>query len=306
MEHSTFSSLSSVDSRADYSGSRHHVMARGGSRRAIFDGAESRAGFLQLLRDLEPRFGVRVHGYALMGNHYHLLVSSHRGKLSAALQHVNGVHARRFNQRVQQDGPLFRGRFASRLVEDERYWVHLLAYVHLNPFKDGFAHDVSRLPWTSHERYLGRRPAGFVHVEEHLALLHGVDGYRYLIEAASGEDVPEPEGFSSAVARFPDTMAARSHPERGSDGLDGVLEGLPIRREDLRSGRQTLNLGALQWITWWLDLEIDLQRSELAVLTGVSASTVTRRIQAVEEGRAGPPPAWLDGRVDLSEWRASA
>ena len=305
MEHLTLSQHHPSDSRDDYRGSRHHVMARGGSRRDIFDGPQARAGFLALLGELEPRFGVHVHAYALMGNHYHLLLSSHRGKLSDAMQYVNGSHARRFNHRVQQDGPLFRGRFVSRAVEDERYWVYLLAYVHLNPFKDGFVRDVSVLPWTSHQRYLGRAAAGFVRAHEHLALLHGVEGYRYLIEGVSSREIDEPEGFEGALARFPTPMSAR----QGGDGsvLDFrlALDALPPDIGDLKrvAGARTSN--TLRWVTWWLDQNARLQRAELARQLGVAKSTVTRRILAVERGAAGARPDWLPTPSEVEERRSA-
>src|SRR5580704_19276594 len=58
--------------RVDFPGALYHVLNRGIERRAIFRSTRCCQKFIQLLSSLPERFGVRLHGYALMGNHYHL------------------------------------------------------------------------------------------------------------------------------------------------------------------------------------------------------------------------------------------
>lgn len=60
--------------RIDLADGWYHVTARGNERRAIFLDDRDRRQFLELLGRTQERFGLRVHGYVLMGNHYHLLV----------------------------------------------------------------------------------------------------------------------------------------------------------------------------------------------------------------------------------------
>jgi len=60
--------------RLDFCDARHHVMGRGARRAPIFK-VESDCGlFVALLSELPERFDIRVHGFALMPNHYHLMV----------------------------------------------------------------------------------------------------------------------------------------------------------------------------------------------------------------------------------------
>ncbi len=40
------------------------------------------------------------------------------------------------------DGPLFRGKFKSKLVDDEAYGMHLVRYIHLNPLKAGMTDNI--------------------------------------------------------------------------------------------------------------------------------------------------------------------
>ena len=131
-------------------------MNRGARKAPVFIEPEARQLFLDVLAELPTRFAVRVHAYALMPNHYHLLLESQTGKLSRAMRHLGGEFTRRLNQRRQWDGPLFRGRFHSRLVDTAPYWNHLLLYVHLNPVRAGLTG--ADAGWTSHRAYTGAEP----------------------------------------------------------------------------------------------------------------------------------------------------
>src|SRR5688572_1964032 len=106
--------------RIDFPGVRHHVMNRGARRAPIFVNDLTCGAFLDVLGELPERFGVVVHAYALMPNHFHLLLETPRGNLSRAMKHLEGVYSQRLNATYEWDGPLFRGRFRNEVVEDER------------------------------------------------------------------------------------------------------------------------------------------------------------------------------------------
>jgi putative transposase len=122
--------------RIDYAGARHHLFNRARQPAELFRDDDDCVEFLSLVAELPERFGVQVHAWCLMPTHYHLLVRSMRGQLSGAAQFLQSQHARLFNRRRKMAGPLFRGRFGSRLVEDDPYWLYLVGYIHLNPVKD--------------------------------------------------------------------------------------------------------------------------------------------------------------------------
>jgi putative transposase len=62
--------------RIERPGGRYHVTARGNERKEIFRDDTDRFHFLESLGELAERFGVRVHAYVLMDNHYHLLLET--------------------------------------------------------------------------------------------------------------------------------------------------------------------------------------------------------------------------------------
>jgi REP element-mobilizing transposase RayT len=94
--------------RVDFPGAWYHVLNRGTERRAIFRSTLCYEKFIQLLSSLTERFGVRLHGYALMGNHYHLQLESREANLSKALHWLNVSYSVWFNRKYSRVDPCFR------------------------------------------------------------------------------------------------------------------------------------------------------------------------------------------------------
>lgn len=98
--------------------------------------------------------GVRIAAYCLMANHYHMLINTPRGNISRCMRHIDGVYTRRFNRSHGFDGPLFRGRFKSILVDGDSYLLQLVRYIHRNPVTVGVVKSLEQHPWSSHKGYL--------------------------------------------------------------------------------------------------------------------------------------------------------
>ncbi len=142
--------------RIEYAGAFYHVMNRGAEHKPIFfDSLEDRALFLKTLGEAAHLWKIRVHAYALMENHYHLLIETPLPNLSRALRHLDGIFTQRLNRKVGRDGSLFRGRFKSILVEKDSYFLELVRYIHLNAVKALKYPHPSADPHCSHGCYLG-------------------------------------------------------------------------------------------------------------------------------------------------------
>ena len=121
--------------RIDVTHGWYHVLNRGIERRQIFPRAETNLHFPELLGFLPSRFGVRVHAYALMGNHYHLQLETPQANLSRAIQRLNLSYGAWFNRRHQRSGPLFQGRFKAILHDPKSAALEINRYIHLNPVR---------------------------------------------------------------------------------------------------------------------------------------------------------------------------
>ena len=113
----------------------YHVYGRGWERRAIFRDDGDRRRFLDLLGGLRETYRFRIHAYALMDNHHHLIVQTPDANLSQGMQWLDGAYAGWFNTRHQRVGSLWQGRFGDVVVEDEAWAFDLSLYVHLNPLR---------------------------------------------------------------------------------------------------------------------------------------------------------------------------
>jgi putative transposase len=161
MPHFTDSYLPGVPSITE-SGTEHlyHVMNRGRARHTIFHNRDYYEAFLETLKEVVERFDAVIHAYCLMGNHYHLLVETPKANLSRIMRHVNGVYTQRYNRMRKTDGPLFRGRYKSILVDEDAYLLQLSRYIHRNPIdmKRPVTRRLEDSPWSSYCAYLNLTP----------------------------------------------------------------------------------------------------------------------------------------------------
>jgi len=143
--------------RLEFENAWYHVMNRGGARRDVFINNEQRQLFLDLLGLISERYCVEIHAYCLMDNHFHLLVKTPLANISASLQYLLSNYTLRFNRLHRIDGPLFRGRFKSSIIDDESYLLEVSRYIHLNPVKAKLVDNPTSYPWSSYAAYVGKQ-----------------------------------------------------------------------------------------------------------------------------------------------------
>ena len=114
-------------------GLAYHVMNRGNGRAAIFHKPADYEAFLGMLaqvRQAEP--GVRVLGFCLMPNHWHLVLwPKADGQLSRFVQRLATTHVRRHHAHyhVQAGGHLYQGRFKAFPIQEDEHLLSVLRYV---------------------------------------------------------------------------------------------------------------------------------------------------------------------------------
>ena len=123
--------------RIEYPGALYHVLSRGNERRDIFVDDDDRCMFLDTLGEMVERFELDIAAYVLMGNHYHLLLRTHRANLSKSMQWFGVTYTNRFNSLNSHSGHLFQGRFKSMIVQNDAYLLRLSYYIHRNPVRAG-------------------------------------------------------------------------------------------------------------------------------------------------------------------------
>jgi putative transposase len=136
----------------------HHIIQRGNNRQAIFASTADYQTLLDLLDASARKFGVAIHAYVLMANHFHLLATPQStDALSQMMQAVGRRYVRYFNDSQKRSGTLWEGRYRSTVIQAERYLLPCMAYMDLNPVRAGVVAQARDYPWSSHGHYIGQR-----------------------------------------------------------------------------------------------------------------------------------------------------
>ena len=292
--------------RIDAPGCWHHVFHRGARKAPVFADDADCLAFLNLLSTASERYGLEVHAYSLMPNHYHLLLRSQRGQLSRGMAFLNGMFTKHLNARHQGwDGPVFRGRFGSKLVEREDYLLDLLAYIHLNPVAARLVKRPDNECWTSHRAYMGlvERPK-WLQADELLGLYGGreVLDQRLLRIRTGAEDWPANRELDAATfwaEREPATppRAAEAAPEDLTieEVLAKVCAHCGVERTALdEKTRGRRGNPPRRFAIWALARETTLTHARIGAVFGMATAHVSQVLARTRQADPGPEiGAWI-------------
>jgi REP element-mobilizing transposase RayT len=149
--------------RLDIAGLLQHVIVRGIERRDIFNDDHDRQLFVDRFVSLLSETGVHCYAWAILSNHFHLLLMPTATPLSHFMRRLLTGYAVSFNRRNKRSGHLFQNRYKSIVCEEEPYLLELVRYIHLNPLRAGMVASLEELdlyPWSGHSVLLGHRQLG--------------------------------------------------------------------------------------------------------------------------------------------------
>ena len=142
--------------RLTYPGAFHHVMNRGIRGEYIFPDDGDKRTFLAILSKKAKLLGVRLIGYCVMNNHYHVLLENSSGRMSSLLKVVNGAYGIYYRRKHGGKGYVFQNRFKSTLIQDDSYLRLAILYLLQNPVRAGLVANCIEYPWSSAGEYMGK------------------------------------------------------------------------------------------------------------------------------------------------------
>lgn len=296
--------------RIDFPFAWHHVMNRGARREPVFLTPAHHRLFLEQVGLAVEMTGIEVHAYALMPNHYHLLVRSPRATLSAGMKRLGAGFTQRMNWEHDWDGPMFRGRFRSLLVLDERHLLELVAYLHLNPVRSGLVEHPCRSPWTSHRAYVGlSAPPDWLSMDAVRSAFGGVAPLAEYVEGRipSRGDLPDasPPADPAELAERPFLAPAiRAREPSATPSPSAVLAVVAdlaqVSPESLRVARRGPRANpARRLAVWGLTQRAGLTHGQAGLELGMSAQQVAH---VLRRHRRGGPSTELPGLKALKDW----
>lgn len=149
----------------------YHIMLRGINQQQILEDREDNEKFLRILKDCKSISGYKLYAYCLMGNHLHLIIKVEKEPLDQIFKRICGRYVYWYNAKYCRVGHLFQDRFKSEPIEDERYFLSVLRYIHQNPVKAGLVKTLEDYPYSSYNCYMESRGDSLVDIDFALGLL---------------------------------------------------------------------------------------------------------------------------------------
>lgn len=148
----------------------YHVMLRGINRQNIFEDSDDYFKFIKLLhqsahpkdeKGLELPPLCLFYAFCLMPNHVHLLIRESQDSIASVIKRIAIAYASYFNRKYERIGHLFQDRFKSEPVDDMKYFITLIRYIHQNPVAAGIVSNVEDYVWSSWIEYTESRSCLF-------------------------------------------------------------------------------------------------------------------------------------------------
>ena len=166
----------------------YHIVQRAAHQRFVLESDADKAVFLSKLVGWCKEEGVRVGGFVLMNNHFHLAAESATPTgLGRAIGNACAEFSRFINARLGRRGPNWQSRFWSAPM-DPAYAIDALAYIERNPVAAGLCEVAPDWRWSSAAFHCGLGPQPELVTADYRGPLATATAWR---ERLRGESTPE-------------------------------------------------------------------------------------------------------------------
>jgi len=124
---------------------------------AIFKDNTDYMFFLEQVSKVRKLYPFKIHSLCLMSNHFHMSLETMDTELWKIMQKILSIYAEEFNYRHGYTGHLFEGRYKASLLEDERYFLEVSRYIHLNPVKAAMVREPLAYDYSSYRLFVNQK-----------------------------------------------------------------------------------------------------------------------------------------------------
>lgn len=123
--------------RSNLEGTKYvHITTHGIAKENIYQDNNEKKKIEKIILENEERFNINVIAYCIMNNHLHLLVKIENAEdLSKYMHKVNTTYAIYYNKKHNRNGYVYKDRFYSQVIKDEKHLISAIIYIHNNPVK---------------------------------------------------------------------------------------------------------------------------------------------------------------------------
>jgi putative transposase len=99
---------------------------------------------------------IKILGYCLMPNHFHLLLKqSTRNAIPKLMKQVTNGYTLYFNQKYKRAGGIFLGRYKAVKIDNNQQILQVWRYIHLNPMHENLRGHPAEYGWSSYKFFMG-------------------------------------------------------------------------------------------------------------------------------------------------------
>ena len=133
-----------------------HVITQGIKKEYIFKKDEYKQEYMKLLNKIVEEFeSTKILAYCIMDNHAHLLIYTNEiEELSKIMSRVNTAYGIFYNKHTNRVGYVFRNRYYTQQILDEKHLFNTLVYIHKNPVKANMVEKEDDYKYSSYNSYV--------------------------------------------------------------------------------------------------------------------------------------------------------
>ena len=127
------------------------TIQRGNNHQDVFAIDADCQFFRDALVEAADTHGLKIHAYAWMTHHIHLLgTPEHAASVSKVFRSVGRRYVQYFNYTYKRSGTLWAGRHRATVVDTDTYLLTLMRYIELNPVRAGIVAHPRDYAWSSY------------------------------------------------------------------------------------------------------------------------------------------------------------
>lgn len=112
--------------------------------------------YSDLLTFVTWAYGIHVHAFVLMSNHFHLILSTPERNLDESMKYLLGQSSKEINRLSGRINRVYGGRYKWTIIDNESYLINVLRYVYENPLKAGLVSEIEYYPYSTLNGVLGQ------------------------------------------------------------------------------------------------------------------------------------------------------
>ncbi len=135
-----------------------HVMVQGINKEKIFLMEREKLEYIKLLYKYKDDYNINIIAYCVMNNHVHILINTENiNNLTKYMHKINTSYGIYFNKNRNRVGYVYRDRFKTQVINNEKHLNNCIIYIHNNPVKANICKYANEYRFSSYKSFLYKR-----------------------------------------------------------------------------------------------------------------------------------------------------